>query len=949
MDYLLFTHFTLGKRGDLARFVPGASADTSIGKSVLSDFLPDIVEILTGKTGRRGTLVLFYDAGWGAYLEELERAFSTETQDREKDFGSSMCRSFNALLADNAWRRCVRVVGAKEVFEFFANASGQAARDMFKWFMGRSKDLLYDAPKVVDAILRIRAMEHPLPVFRIDQDVLFPVSVDERAHTVRNLAPGPRRQEWSRQLSRALDESLALFRKINDNAHIGRNIFSCQYVYPSFEDSITGALESWGRGFATRIDPVRSIARPEQLVAPERFYGIAWNERAHTWRLGTSRMGLTAIGAHPLDSVISGALMYLSAGLLVDLPPVSVAGRPVLWIDDHLRWALHKALGHLEGMPRDLWGHIGNGIRPSVAKWRDVSIATDWNYMLTLLRGCIFDRWISASDFPKLSQEAASGFGIDLARVPRGYYDSTTRFITVLKHAIERSVEPDDPADKKELWRELENEAIERILTASRIWQQLPGTAVSQWLFEPGGGNEDFLFQRGSVASNERNNLAALEIKDIKESLNPRVLRDVEGLITDAIEYISWAVAWPKVMHMIRVAPPGSFAADVDWAGSAGFPRTVAEFGFDPPSEGFRALSEDLAGEMEIGAKRWGGEIAMLPAWLGPPAIKPARANVSESYGALRIGRSTVDWKLLSEESLKGFVDIEGIAEYPILDQDALLDAISKAVAALGAANGGRVPGRLGLVFPFPSTALPDGDAVPHYWTKEFGLAQPAEDRSLSVRAWLRKRISALKSSDIGLYIVNDAVSLLIGDDAPVVDGEGAAAVILGAGFNIAAFLPRELLPKVQFPARTRLMAVNFEVAAYSPDLLTTLDDVLDAQSLNPMKHRLEKALGDIYLDSILSAARAALGEAPPGLEGSIAGRSLQLLAATLVATRTFLRVARLRVIMGGGRIWGKRWPVDTTGLTKILPREIEVRGEPDRRRLLDGAIAAAMMFSGEI
>lgn len=370
MDYLLFTHFTVGKTADVGKFHRRESLDGSLGRRVLERFLPDLEELLTGKTGRRGVLLLFYDAGWGAYLEELECAFYTEHQRLDWEFGSEMCKNLKNLTSNRTSSSCIRIVGAREVFEFFAEASGQAARDMFKWFMGRNRDLLYDAPKVVDAILRIRAMEHPVPVFRMDQDVLFPVAVDEAKDSFEELHVDQQHQDWLQRLGEALDRSLALYRQLNENADVGRSIFSCQYVNPPENGS--DPLVEWGRGFATRIDPVRKVGEPARLRSAEQFFGIQWDSEASGWQLNNNRMALTAVGGHPLRAPISGALMYLSAGLLVDLPPVSVVRRPVLWIDDHLRWELHKALGHLESMPFDPWARARDGVRPAVTKWRKV-------------------------------------------------------------------------------------------------------------------------------------------------------------------------------------------------------------------------------------------------------------------------------------------------------------------------------------------------------------------------------------------------------------------------------------------------------------------------------------------------------------------------------------------------------------------------------------------------
>src|SRR5207253_1420952 len=116
--------------------------------------------------------------------------------------------------------------------------------------------------------------------------------------------------------------------------------------------------------------------------------------------LGVS--GLTSIGAHPLYAVISGALLCLSEGAILDLPPFSNFRNNVMWIDDHLKYSLHRAMYHftsgetLNSEPGLSDARLDDvrvtKARPGISALPAYVLGT---YLPTLLWGAIMDAWIT--------------------------------------------------------------------------------------------------------------------------------------------------------------------------------------------------------------------------------------------------------------------------------------------------------------------------------------------------------------------------------------------------------------------------------------------------------------------------------------------------------------------------------------------------------------------------
>jgi hypothetical protein len=188
--------------------------------------------------------------------------------------------------------------------------------------------------------------------------------------------------------------------------------------------------------------------------------------------------GISEIGAHPLVSVISGAFLCLSHGAILDLPPFSNFGLNVSWIDDHLKYCLHRELRHLTSVELTL-----SEASLSDAKLDDVMVAKARpriqnlpsyvleHYLPTLLWGAIFDAWVNPDPLLKCRPD-------DLSETQRERWlqlPRSGRSLAILPKHLQIALETGRfaTADQHRLKRLLINQALERITEVRDLWSQL--------------------------------------------------------------------------------------------------------------------------------------------------------------------------------------------------------------------------------------------------------------------------------------------------------------------------------------------------------------------------------------------------------------------------------------------------------------------------------------------
>ena len=344
---------------------------------------------------------------------------------------------------------------------------------------------------------------------------------------------------------------------------------------------------SWGSGFATRVFPAlpvdAKLARDaaddgteyswdnyaaDVFSAPlaRQFYGLDSNE------LRTSSVtGIGRIGAHPLVSVISGSLLCLSDGAILDLPPFSNFGLNVSWIDDHLKYCLHRELRHLSTVELKIEPLLSDAKLDSVMVQKARAAVSNLptyvlsSYLPTLLWGTIVDAWITPDPLLKYRPEQLSEETQSVWRdIPRDG-QSNALLPAALQRALEKRVI--SPIEKRQLEAQLTDVAMLRINDVRSEFARL--TASGQETFAS-------IWAKGEVRNYFPNlphrcqGLAEQDIPLASTISNPRDLNrylqdDFRTLVHDAVEYIDWTLNWPKICQVVRSVEQGTIRTDMSW------------------------------------------------------------------------------------------------------------------------------------------------------------------------------------------------------------------------------------------------------------------------------------------------------------------------------------------------------------------------------------------------
>jgi hypothetical protein len=548
-DFILFTHYYLNEDADYASYLEGGY-DSFSGVDYLSRFLGGLRDLLCGK--KKGLLVLFYSHGWTRALSQLQRGgFLDKDAEKAIDFSNIFAQVVRARLHDRRFAGLadrLRIVTAKDLLNFFSGTRWDIAKNLDEWLVGESVKMTYDSPKLVDAVIRLRAMDSGIPVFRIDQDVLF------NDWTESQIALG---------LSEAVARSIQVHRDLHGDPRIGHAMFSCRYrVSSTLGDSI-GGFDEWSTAFATQVYPALRAREVRKGQAPhtafdrtlaQRFFGI---DNSHRLR----ETGVWRIGAHPLQAVVSGGLLYLSPGAILDLPPFSNFKLRVMWVDDHLKYLLHRTLRHFMHLPEDPWGKW----RPEVHKGRQSTRASvDYvfgEYIPTVFWGSILEAWIQRNPNVKLTRaEIEQVFGQG-STPPKGDPGPLAESIqSALRTGyLERR-------DRADLYRHLCETATKRIQEIFNEWSSLTDDAgrpscACEWV-------------RGRASAKRQTRLADGLLKKGRafpdasqgfEQFNDGVREGLDRMILQAMSYIDWTLSWPNVVQTIRSLPPGAFVGDIEY------------------------------------------------------------------------------------------------------------------------------------------------------------------------------------------------------------------------------------------------------------------------------------------------------------------------------------------------------------------------------------------------
>ena len=579
VDYILFSHLAIKNEKD------------AVNK--FSEYVQPLARLLDRDT--QGLLILFYDPGWLELLNTVGVNFDPIKFVAEFQKSDSVQKQINSILqsipiqSPPAEKRTledrVRFITTADLYPIVNNLRGDRpgleATRLRRFLGGNVKGMLYDTSKVVEAVIRLRHIGSSIPIFRLDWDALF--NEDSLA-------------SHGNLIAAQILKSKKNYEECISDTRIYSFLFSGSYKLPNFP--YKPSIDEWTTAFATRIFPslvpteelINSIGKVENedlqkgfdLDLTLRFYGLdkaqehcLVRKTKEGGKIEYPKGGITSIGSNPLSSVISGALLCLSDGAILDLPPFSNFRMNVLWIDDHLKYALHRELSHLSRYRiQDLFGNFRkariNGCeifkaRPPI---ENIGSYTLGSYLPTLLWGAIVDAWIQPN--PSLNVAHIEDEQLRPERSP---------FVKTLKNVLRRGFYTSD--DQNLLKAELEKIALERIEDMRSLWSDLKTntsnktkeTFASLWVGEPGKIKKIISARTRSQLEIEeewtgwgllKKKSANMKINSV-DQLNPKIQEGIKILIDDAINYIEWTLEWPRFVQSVRSVEQGNLRMDLNW------------------------------------------------------------------------------------------------------------------------------------------------------------------------------------------------------------------------------------------------------------------------------------------------------------------------------------------------------------------------------------------------
>ncbi|MGH9967757.1 MAG: hypothetical protein ACREBG_07955 [Pyrinomonadaceae bacterium] len=587
--YVLYSHYPEGR--DYERYCEGEADVSKLdGVKYLVSHLAGLSGLLTW-TGFEGLLVLFYSPGFAKVLEgiesredegallrykELEFAKAVETY-----LKSELKKDYDSLLPR------FRFVTALDLQRIFGRMyMKNITQPLRSWFFGQGEDeggMKYDSPKTVEAIVRVRLLGSGIPVFRLDYDVLFRGAENSEK---KNL-----------EFSSTIGSCLKAYELKRDSPNIFSFIFSASYDYRALRKNAAAQdFNAWSRAFATRVFPAIPLKK-EQIDKINCKNGekpsYSWQDYAQEcfspylafkffglddqFKSGTLS-GIGKIGAHPISSVISGAMLYLSDGAILDLPPFSNFRLNVMWIDDHLKYCLHRELRHLSRTEvRATATQIGSNPLLSHARLDDVLVQKTGRkvsdnfaeylfnqYLPTLLWGTIMDAWITGTPLLKFRPE-------DLSDQERDTFSilQEKQCESVLGSALQNALRQGgfEPPARKTLVKNLMKEALIRINDVRKQWMELTEDGIDTFASVWAKGTVHSYFSRLKL---KYPGIADAELKLTEEisdpdHLNRNVHLGLLELIEDATDYIQWTLDWPKIVQVVRSIEQGTVKTDLNF------------------------------------------------------------------------------------------------------------------------------------------------------------------------------------------------------------------------------------------------------------------------------------------------------------------------------------------------------------------------------------------------
>jgi hypothetical protein len=281
---------------------------------------------------------------------------------------------------------------------------------------------------------------------------------------------------------------------------------------------------------------------------------------------------LVQVGANPFRQVISGAGLCLSDGAILDLPPYSNMRQNVMWIDDHLKYALHDELGHFGRWTRT---HHLYESRVSESRFQQIRHARRKNrplfsyadvrwhnntYMLRLILGCVADSWLRGrSEIKQGTQKLRKRkYQELLGSVPHIFGDN---FLDVIPGGWESFA---NTAKADQFRQVLWEEGCKRLRKIVKLWGAPRYHNTYLGLFILGKDHPRYAEFRqflpkgiskglnSAVTKLPKRFIKAKQITQNKDLRNPTLDQALVLLIDDFVNYLSLVQFWPLFVQSVR-------------------------------------------------------------------------------------------------------------------------------------------------------------------------------------------------------------------------------------------------------------------------------------------------------------------------------------------------------------------------------------------------------------
>jgi hypothetical protein len=575
--YCLCIHYDLkkGKDKDWDWYGQNLVIDTDRVLSRLTNdikYLRDVLAPGKARSGRRweGFAFVFLDPGWTALMKGGDQwvtgaSLGGDLRYAQEEIERGIDRRVRAP------RRC-RIITAARLIDLAALLEAQAGRtqsgggpnQIFKLLGGTTSSLKYDAPKVFEAIVRIANIGRHAPIFRFDDDVIFyGQRVQDATPNKRNTIAKGTRANILRLCERYIE--------LCEDPRVHYFVYSGSYEQPANPSEKGQAPKQTTRrssvlalcnGFATRVVQLACVPKgeePQPMKEPDPMKEAKLLFDKTTLFLQT----LFKLGANPFRQVISGAGLCLCDSAILDLPPFANMRLNVMWIDDHLKYALHDELGHF-GIHRRLhhrarvsnchFKQLRHDGRPT---YKDVKWHLE-NYMLRLTLGCVADAWLrQVANVKRSNKDLKRKEYKELVKNVPGIY--AEEFFDVLPRLWQS--EQAKLRFKEKLW----GLAQERLRDLVKEWGDGDYRGTFLDLFVKGSDHEEYgTFKEYFPAVFKDGMKVAVEAmpkryKDAKRKVSVRdesslsLESAVKILVDDFVDYFELWRMWPRFVQSVRL------------------------------------------------------------------------------------------------------------------------------------------------------------------------------------------------------------------------------------------------------------------------------------------------------------------------------------------------------------------------------------------------------------